>query len=52
MDPEPGLADNGELEQDLQALLEASGQAAQRAGTALAVFTDELQLWRKMSWRP
>lgn len=42
-DPEPGLADNGELEQDLQALLEASGQAAQRAGTALAVFTDELQ---------
>ncbi len=42
-DPEPGLADNGDLEHDLQALLETAGQAAQRAGTALAMFVDELQ---------
>ena len=42
-DPEPGLADNGDLEHDLQALLEVVGAAAQKAGTALALFIDELQ---------
>lgn len=42
-DPEPGLADNGDLEHDLQALLEASGRAAAAADTALALFVDELQ---------
>jgi hypothetical protein len=42
-DPEPGLADNGDLEHDLQALLEAAGEAAKAAGTALAIFIDELQ---------
>jgi len=42
-DPEPGLADNGDLEQDLQALLEAAGEAANSAGTALVLFVDELQ---------
>jgi predicted transcriptional regulator len=42
-DPEPGLADNGDLEHDLQELLEAVGAAAQKAGTALAIFIDELQ---------
>ena len=42
-DPEPGLADNGDLENDLQALLEAAGAAAQTAGTALVLFIDELQ---------
>jgi len=42
-DPEPGLADNGDLEHDLQALLEAAGEAAKKAGTALAIFVDELQ---------
>ncbi len=42
-DPEPGLADNGDLEHDLQDLLEAAGQAAKKAGTALAIFADELQ---------
>ncbi len=41
--PEPGLADNGDLEQDLQALLEAVGTAAQKAGTALIIFIDEMQ---------
>ena len=43
LDPEPGLADNGDLEHDLQALLEAVGAAAQGGGTALAMFIDELQ---------
>lgn len=42
-EPEPGLADNGDLEHDLQALLEAAGMAAQQAGTALILFVDELQ---------
>lgn len=42
-DPEPGLADNGDLEHDLQALLEAAGEAAHSADTALAMFLDELQ---------
>lgn len=42
-DPEPGLADNGDLEHDLQALMEAAGQAAAKADTALAIFIDELQ---------
>jgi hypothetical protein len=42
-DPEPGLADNGDLEHDLQALLEAAGAAAAEADTALAIFVDELQ---------
>ncbi|HEY0976045.1 MAG TPA: ATP-binding protein [Flavobacteriales bacterium] len=42
-EPEPGLADNGDLEHDLQALLEAAGAAAKRADTALALFVDELQ---------
>ena len=42
-DPEPGLADNGDLEHDLQALLEVAGDAAKKAGTALAMFVDELQ---------
>jgi hypothetical protein len=42
-DPEPGLADNGDLEHDLQALLEAAGAAAKKAGTALVLFIDELQ---------
>lgn len=42
-DPEPGLADNGDLTHDLSALLEVAGAAAKRAGTALAMFVDELQ---------
>jgi hypothetical protein len=42
-EPEPGLADNGDLELDLQALLEAAGEAARAGGTALALFLDELQ---------
>jgi len=42
-DPEPGLADNGDLEHDLQALVEVVGTAAKAAGTALVLFIDELQ---------
>ncbi len=42
-DPEPGLADNGDLEVDLAALFEAAGRAAKVAGTALIIFIDELQ---------
>jgi len=43
LEPETGLADNGDLEHDLQALLEAAGQAAAKGGTVLAIFIDELQ---------
>jgi hypothetical protein len=42
-DPEPGLADNADLEHDLQDLLQAAGAAAQKADTALVLFIDELQ---------
>jgi len=42
-EPEPGLADNGDLELDLLALLEAAGSAAKEAGTALTLLVDELQ---------
>ncbi len=40
---EPGLADNGDLESDLTALLEQVGRAARSAGTVLVIFLDELQ---------
>lgn len=42
-DPEPGLADNGDLEGDLTTLLQQVGIAAKAAGTALVAFIDELQ---------
>jgi hypothetical protein len=42
-DPEPGLADNGDLEGDLTALLRQTGIAARAAKTALVLFIDELQ---------
>ncbi len=42
-DPEPGLADNGELEGDLSALLEQVGVAARNARTAVVLFLDEVQ---------
>lgn len=42
-EPEPGLADNGDLEHDLQALLEQVGLAAKAAGTAVVILIDELQ---------
>ena len=43
LDPEPGLADNGDLEIDLQELLEAVGEAARADGTCVGLFVDELQ---------
>lgn len=43
LDPEPGLADNGDLEHDLQALLETIGEAAKAASSAFVLFVDELQ---------
>jgi hypothetical protein len=40
---EPGLADNGDLEGDLTALLEQVGKAAQSAETVVVIYIDELQ---------
>ncbi len=42
-DPEPGLADNGDLDHDLVALMEVVGEAAKAADTAIILFIDELQ---------
>ncbi len=42
-DPEPGLADNGDLEGDLTELLQQTGIAARAAAGALIIFVDELQ---------
>jgi hypothetical protein len=42
-EPEPGLADNGDLDQDLPSLLQAVGEAASAGETALVLFIDELQ---------
>lgn len=42
-DAEPGLADNGDLEGDLTALLEQVGRAAAAAATLVAIYIDELQ---------
>ena len=42
-DSEPGLADNGDLEIDLQDLLEVIGEAARADGTCVGIFVDELQ---------
>jgi len=41
--PEPGLADNGDLENDLATVLEQVGRAAASAQTAVVLFIDELQ---------
>jgi hypothetical protein len=41
--PEPGLADNGDLEIDLVVLLEEVGRAAKSADTCVVLFIDELQ---------
>ena len=42
-DPEPGLADSGDLEADIQDLLEVVGDTAKAEETCLALFVDELQ---------
>ena len=46
-EPEPGLADNGDLESDLQDLLEVVGRAAKAGGACVALFVDELQYVRQ-----
>lgn len=46
-DPEPGLADNGDLDADLRTLFEAVGAAAKADGTGIALFVDELQYVKK-----
>lgn len=43
VDPEPGLADNGDLESDLRALLETAAVAAKEGDTALVLLINELQ---------
>ena len=43
LEPEAGLADNGDLELDLGILFETVGLAAKKAGTAVVVFMDEIQ---------
>jgi len=42
-EPERGLADNGDLEGDLVALLQQVGNAAKAGNTAVVLFIDELQ---------
>ncbi|MHB8422967.1 MAG: AAA family ATPase [Leptospirales bacterium] len=42
-EPEAGLADNGEIESDLTALLEQVAKTAREAKTVLVLFIDELQ---------
>lgn len=46
-EPEPGLADNGDLEHDLLALFDVTGIAAKNADTAVVIFIDELQYVQK-----
>lgn len=43
LEPEPGLADNGDLENDLPKLFEVTGAVAQKLVTCIAIFMDELQ---------
>jgi hypothetical protein len=43
VDPEPGVADSGNVEDDLKDLLEAVGVAAKETGKPIAIFVDELQ---------
>ena len=42
-EPEPGLADSGDLEADLADLVRATGEAAKEHGTAIVLAVDELQ---------
>nr|WP_292768829.1 ATP-binding protein [Mesorhizobium sp.] len=43
VDPEPGVADSGNLEFDLTDLFVRIGEAAKAAGTAWSLFVDEIQ---------
>jgi hypothetical protein len=46
-EPEPGLADSGDLETDLTALLASIGTAAAERNAAVVLFIDELQYVRE-----
>jgi hypothetical protein len=43
VEPEPGLADSGDLESDLTDLLMQTGMAARSCKTAIVIYLDELQ---------
>ena len=43
LEREPGVADSGDLDSDLSALLQVAGEAARAQRTALVLFIDELQ---------
>ena len=43
VEPEPGLADSGDLQYDLPALFEMTGRAAQAAGKGWVLLIDEVQ---------
>jgi hypothetical protein len=43
IDPEPGVADSGDIEADLPRLLTVVAQAAQKAQIPVAIFIDEIQ---------
>lgn len=43
VNPAPGIADTGNLEQDVPQLLLAIAEAARERGTAIAIFIDEVQ---------
>ena len=47
IEPEPGAADNGDLELDLPALFMAVGEAAEERGTAVAILIDEIQYFAR-----
>lgn len=47
LDPEPGLADSGNLEADLPDLLISVGEAAAERNTAVALIIDEIQYLRE-----
>ncbi len=49
-EPESGLADSGVLEQDLLALFESLGAAAQHAQTAVVLFIDDLHCLPAAEW--
>ncbi len=49
LEPEPGLADSGDLEYDLQSLLQTVGMAARQAQTAVVLFIDELQYIKELA---
>ncbi len=48
IDPEPGMADSGDLEVDLPSLFTAVAEAAEERGAAVAILIDEIQYFSSM----